>query len=303
MGKPTVDAKEVLGDIQAGLSNAALKEKYKLSDSGLRSLFNKLVKAGLLSWTDLDARLPPPTSKPALEPQPREGIPARRCPGCNEVVDIEAVDCIHCGARLDDLSRTEDEDSAWQEGYCPWEDAGTLGWLEAIKQTAVGVLFSPAEFFSKIPRKVGYAAPMVFGVLMTSMGLAALGLWSMIFGTIGISFLWFLVLAVFLGPLASLLTIGMSSLLYHLSLSLVGAAGDDMEPTVRVVCYASSAHVWLVVPILGPLISGVWFAAATVIGFREIHETTLEKALLAVLLPILVCIVVPGWLFVMVKVL
>ena len=54
MKKPTIDAKEALEDIRSGLDDSFLMKKYKLSEKGLRSLFNKLADAGFLNY--LNAR-------------------------------------------------------------------------------------------------------------------------------------------------------------------------------------------------------------------------------------------------------
>ncbi len=48
MSKLKISAKQVLADINAGMSNAALMEKYGISPKGLEALFKKLVDAGLL---------------------------------------------------------------------------------------------------------------------------------------------------------------------------------------------------------------------------------------------------------------
>jgi hypothetical protein len=48
MEKRTLDAKEILDDIKAGMDSAALMEKYQLSKKGLKSLFKKLMDAGVL---------------------------------------------------------------------------------------------------------------------------------------------------------------------------------------------------------------------------------------------------------------
>ena len=48
MAKKTINAKEILADIKAGMDNAALMEKYQLSEKGLQSLFKKLTDAGVL---------------------------------------------------------------------------------------------------------------------------------------------------------------------------------------------------------------------------------------------------------------
>jgi hypothetical protein len=60
MPKPTLDAKQVLDDVRAGLDDAALMDKYNLSIKGLHSLLEKMVTAGALNesaiWISRSAR-------------------------------------------------------------------------------------------------------------------------------------------------------------------------------------------------------------------------------------------------------
>ena len=46
MPKRTINAKEILADIKAGMHNAALMEKCQLSEKGLQNLFKKLTEVG-----------------------------------------------------------------------------------------------------------------------------------------------------------------------------------------------------------------------------------------------------------------
>jgi len=48
MGKPVIDAREVLTDLKSGLDDRDLMKKYKLSSKGLESLFKKLEQAGVI---------------------------------------------------------------------------------------------------------------------------------------------------------------------------------------------------------------------------------------------------------------
>jgi hypothetical protein len=48
MAKRTINAKEILADLKAGMNNAALMAKYGLSEKGLQSLFKKLMDTGVL---------------------------------------------------------------------------------------------------------------------------------------------------------------------------------------------------------------------------------------------------------------
>jgi uncharacterized protein (DUF433 family) len=58
MGKRKIDADVALKDIRAGMTDAELMAKYRLSASGLQSLFNKLLLAGLIELEELDLRMP-----------------------------------------------------------------------------------------------------------------------------------------------------------------------------------------------------------------------------------------------------
>jgi ribosomal protein L37AE/L43A len=335
MSKPTVSAKDVVRDVRGGMDNAALKEKYKLTDTGLQSLFKKLLKAGLLDQSEVAQRfkdMEPKSSDgwqcPACGSQdpevwqvcPRCGVDVadyekqqaerakarsqahgaassrgpessaaptgKRCPHCSEVIHQDAVKCKHCGAWIDGPSRAADDsyDDDWEgEAYCPWEDAEEIGWFEAFKQTISGVLFRPAEFFSQVPRRGGYGQPLLFGVILTSLGLVLGQLWSLMTGH---GFVWYLVP---LAPIVAVIGIGISTGVYHLCLYLLGGASEDIEASWRVMCYATATSVWNVIPLVGSIVAAIWQIVAIIIGLREVHETTTGKAALAVFLPLIVC--------------
>ena len=54
--KPRIAAGGVLSDINAGMDESALMQKYRLSAKGLQSLFQKLVSKGLISTEELEQR-------------------------------------------------------------------------------------------------------------------------------------------------------------------------------------------------------------------------------------------------------
>ena len=56
MAKAQIKSKEVLQDICSGATDAELKQKYRLTDKGLKSLLKKLIDAGLISQAELDGR-------------------------------------------------------------------------------------------------------------------------------------------------------------------------------------------------------------------------------------------------------
>ncbi|MFH0824677.1 MAG: hypothetical protein V2B18_18130 [Pseudomonadota bacterium] len=59
MGKSTLDAKQILKDIRAGMDDQGLMDKYRLSPKGLAGVFAKLVKAGVLDQPGIDRRRKP----------------------------------------------------------------------------------------------------------------------------------------------------------------------------------------------------------------------------------------------------
>lgn len=86
VNKRKVSAKEVLQDLRAGESNAALMTKYGITAQGLESLLNKLAQRNLISPEERRRRVPP-ESRP----------PAWTCPACGTAHDRSYAECPHCG--------------------------------------------------------------------------------------------------------------------------------------------------------------------------------------------------------------
>src|SRR5207248_2282246 len=102
----------------------------------------------------------------------------------------------------------------------------------------------------------------------------------------GIRPLFFIILV----PLFVVITTFISSAIFHLGLMIVGGAKQPFETTFRVVCFAGgSANPLLVIPFCGGLIGGIWKIVLYCIGFARAHETDTGPAVLAVILPLVVC--------------
>src|SRR5260370_23147346 len=98
------------------------------------------------------------------------------------------------------------------------------------------------------------------------------------------------VVFIILVPLFVTLGAFISSGIFHLCLMIVGGAKQPFETTFRVVCFAGgSANPLLVIPICGGLISGIWKIVLYSIGFARAHETHTVRAVLALVLPVIVC--------------
>ena len=76
----------------------------------------------------------------------------------------------------------------------------------------------------------------------------------------------------------------------HLCLMIVGGAKKPFETTFRVVCFSSgSTYLLSMIPFCGGMIAGVWNIVLECIGLARAHEIDTGKAVLAVLLPLIVC--------------
>ncbi len=89
MAKVRIDARDVLKDIQDGLDDTALMTKYRLSGTGLQSLFSKLVEAGLIRQADLDKRMA--NFEKTVE------LTMVKCPSCGMPQFSDFEECPQCG--------------------------------------------------------------------------------------------------------------------------------------------------------------------------------------------------------------
>jgi hypothetical protein len=236
------------------------------------------------------------------------------CPRCGrDFVPVEGQRfCSWCGASLETPGAVSQEERPAQEvagvghapfaasegirssraEYCPWEDQEHLGFLQGIFQTVRQSLFSPKDFFSELPRHGGLLNPLLYALLVGTVGSMVAYLWNIAgisFGsTMSLSKVAIVGLA-FLLPLLVFMGLVIGTALLHVSLFLVGGANEDFEATFRVVCYSTSADLFSVFPFIGGVIGLIWKIYITVIGVREVHGISTGRSALALSLPSLVC--------------
>ncbi len=139
--RPPLDAREIVGDIRSGMPDAELMEKYRVSSRGLQSIFDQLVKAGVMRQSELDQRM---TSFDAtvdlLEAMKQFGIDQRlampekrlkipsRCPACGTPQTIQFDECPFCGVNIEDFLTQQERDrksasARWKCPSCgrPWD--------------------------------------------------------------------------------------------------------------------------------------------------------------------------------------
>ena len=183
----------------------------------------------------------------------------------------------------------------------PWDRRQELGLFPAFFETLKLVLLNPTTAFSAMKTEGGLSEPLIYAVIGGSVGFIVNFLFSLLmssFGFMGNRDAFAGILNVGIGVVALvifipvLISLGffIGSAILHLCLTLVGGARRPFETTFRVVCFgAGSASPLMILPICGGLISSIWCIVVQCIGLAQAHQTTTGRALLAILLPIIVC--------------
>jgi hypothetical protein len=184
----------------------------------------------------------------------------------------------------------------------PWDERQQKGFFSAFVETLQMVLTRPAEAFTAMRREGGFGEPLIYAVIGASAGAIVQFLFSLVLHSLGlfadrrdalgamagmgigsVGFIIFFPLAVIIG-----LFIGAA--IIHLCLMIVGGAKQPFETTFRVLAFSQgSTGVLQMIPICGGLIAGVWGLVVNCIGLARAHETDTGRAVLAILLPLIVC--------------
>lgn len=183
----------------------------------------------------------------------------------------------------------------------PWDRRQELGLFSAFIETLKLFLTDPGSAFAQMKRDGGLIEPLIYGVIGGSVGCLAYFLFTILLssfgfmshrdplaGLMGLGF--GTILIIVLLPVLLPLGFVIGSAILHVCLMLVGGAKQPFETTFRVMCFAAgSTYPLMIIPLCGGMISGIWCIVLECIGLARAHETSTGKALLAVLLPLIVC--------------
>ena len=97
-----------------------------------------------------------------------------------------------------------------------------------------------------------------------------------------------------LSPVTAAVTLVIAAGLLHLGLIIFGGNRLGFEATFRVAAYAEAASILSILPFCGAFIGTLYGLAVTVVGLYRVHDTDPWRALLAVLLPVLLCFTTCG---------
>ena len=195
-----------------------------------------------------------------------------------------------------DVLTAPDQEEAPAAPHFPWPPGPHTDLVTALAETWRRSAFHPADFFRALPvRPLGTALLYFLPVGVLAAGIRLF--WSSIFATMGFSLSEYLpgftepsaldrLVDFLLSPVLLITGLFLTALLLQGALMLLGAARQPLVATTRVLAFAYGVELFVVVPVLGPLISAVWMLVLVVIGLREVHGTSTGRALLAVILPL-----------------
>lgn len=183
----------------------------------------------------------------------------------------------------------------------PWEQPG-LGFFAGFYETLRLLATKPRRAYQRVAATRAWMRPLGFALLVGWPGILAGTFWEITFQSqmeqwlpwlkdqgfertppivaIGIALaapVWF---PVFLFVAAAF---------QHLFLWMVGGAKSGFVQTFRVMCYAQISALGGFLPMCGSLLAAVWHIVLQVIGLSAVHKIGVGRALLALLLPLLIC--------------
>jgi len=183
----------------------------------------------------------------------------------------------------------------------PWDRRQEKGLFNAFIETLQMVLSKPVVAFTAMKREGGLGEPLLYAIIGGTFGAVFVVIYNFVLRSFallptrhapfahllsGVG----LILILILTPIFVVIGTFIGSAIFHLCLMIVGGAKQTFETTFRVICFAGgSVNPLLVIPFCGGLIVGIWKIVLYCIGLARAHETDTGRAVLAVLLPVIVC--------------
>ena len=239
---------------------------------------------------------------------PDSAVQKRFCGNCGEQVRAGAAFCASCGESLSTPQQTvhhapqstsnattgdagENTQQQRKQTASSGLDFDYKDPVQSFIDTTRSIAFNPVSFFSGMVRQGDYTNPLVFGLIITEVwavlqGIVMVFLALVGFGEIGGAF-GSLVLYALLAPIAGAMALFVRAGVLHLLVALiVKPQTTGFETTFRASSYSLMPVLLAWIPILGPIISGIWSTVLAVLGIRDGHSTSTGKAAAVVLIPV-----------------
>ena len=230
------------------------------------------------------------------------------CPSCGAALpEPHERFCPSCGADLEAAPLESLLTRPQRRPGTPWEDRGRIGFVAALIETTQKVLTKPSDFFASMPVVGGIGSPLLYGILVGTLGVVVAALYREVFqALVGSTFAGLggsgelrrimplmmggmsVVLQVLFAPIFVTLGLFIVTVIVHVFLLMLGGARQGFEATFRVMGYSEAAAVINVIPLCGGVLSGVYYLVLAIIGLAAAHGIGKGTAAAAVLLPLVV---------------
>jgi hypothetical protein len=189
----------------------------------------------------------------------------------------------------------------------PWERRRIIGFAAGLTETTQQVLTSPETFFRGLGATGGIADPLLYGLIVSYIGLVAASVYNAVFNaTVGSAFRGFgdqpelarflpylqggvgLAANLIMGPILIVVALFIWAGILHVLLLLLGGGGRGFEGTFRVLAYAAASNLIQIIPVCGGFVGGIYSIVLAIIGLSAVHGDSKGKTA-AVLLPLVLC--------------
>jgi hypothetical protein len=194
----------------------------------------------------------------------------------------------------------------------PFEDRERRGFLQSFIDTLGLFISHPGEAWARARETGDIASPLLFGgiVMWVSVIVQSLirrlvplpmyipgGTWARGFSRMHEYGRGGVIATAIFSPIAIVIGLFIGAAILHVCCMLVGAlntSASGFEGTFRVTAYSEVASIASIVPVIGGPVFIVWWIVLAVMGLQRMHKTTQGKAIVAILIPVILCCVVVG---------
>jgi len=175
--------------------------------------------------------------------------------------------------------------------------------VEALFETVKLFVMRPSEAYARMAVEGDLMRPVLYAIILGWIGVFFAQVFNIATGGFQVEMMrrWGMpgsavspmvnIAIIVTAPLLVLIGLAIQTVVFHLTLMLVGGATRGFDATLRACCYAGTAQLAGIVPVCGGLIGLIWAIVLLVLGIAAAHRTTQGKAILAVILPAVLCCV------------
>lgn len=213
----------------------------------------------------LTQEVPPPPAGQPVAPEPGAWAPPpppETAPSCDGLAGL-----------ADQLAAP-----APAQPFMAWEGEGNF--FARLWLTCWQVLLHPVRTLAR-PARPGHAWPVSFAVIMGTLAAGLTLFWERLLDEVqGAHPL----VTLALSPLGTLLGVYVLAAIYHAFLWVVRGHRQGFTATLRATAYSNAGGIFYFVPVVGPVVGGVWLMVAVIGGLAGAQKISVGRAFSAALL-------------------